>query len=165
MVAKIYPEMNDNFLKEIDAYKGPANIVVTSGGFDPLHIGHVRCIQESAKLIPNSILVVIVNGDGFLVRKKGKPFMCHAERMEIVAALEGVDYVVGWDDGSQTVTGALQQILPDYFTKGGDRDSSKNVPEFDLCEKIGCKVVFNVGGGKIQSSSDLIANSNEDHIS
>jgi D-beta-D-heptose 7-phosphate kinase/D-beta-D-heptose 1-phosphate adenosyltransferase len=158
MVAKVYKEINDDFLKEIDDYRGPADIVATSGGFDPLHIGHVRCIQESSQL-PNSILVVIVNGDGFLVRKKGQPFMCHDERMEIVAALDGVDYVVGWDDGGQTVTGALQLILPNYFTKGGDRDSSKNVPEFDLCEEIGCKVLFNVGGGKIQSSSDLIAKS------
>ena len=83
--------------------------------------------------------------------------MPHDERMEIIAALCGVDYVVGWDDGSQTVTGAIELIRPDIFTKGGDRDSSKNVPEFDMCEKIGCKVVFGVGGGKIQSSSDLIS--------
>jgi len=163
MAAKIFKEITTEFLDEIDDYRGPADIVCTSGGFDPLHIGHVRCIQESAQILA-SILVVIVNGDGFLVRKKGKPFMPHDERMEIIAALEGVDYVVGWDDGSQTVTGALQLILPNYFTKGGDRDSSKNVPEFDLCAEIGCKVVFNVGGGKIQSSSDLIANSNENHI-
>ena len=75
--------------------------------------------------------------------------------MEIVAGIEGVDYVVGWDDGTQTVTGAIDILKPDYFTKGGDRDSAQNVPEFELCEEIGCKVLFNIGGGKIRSSSDL----------
>ena len=118
-----------------------------------LHIGHVRCIQESAKL---GTLIVIVNGDGFLTRKKGKPFMPHDERMDIIASLRGVDYVVGWDDGGQTVTGAIELIRPDYLTKGGDRDSSANVPEFDKCKEIGCEVVFGVGGEKIQSSSNLI---------
>jgi D-beta-D-heptose 7-phosphate kinase/D-beta-D-heptose 1-phosphate adenosyltransferase len=79
-----------------------------------------------------------------------------AERLEIIAGVEGVDYVVPWDDGGQTVVGALEVLRPAIFTKGGDRDSSQNVPEFDLCEKIGCKVLFGVGGGKIQSSSDLV---------
>jgi len=151
---KIYKEINDELQHELDFH---IPIVATSGGFDPLHVGHVRYIQESAKL---GTLIVIVNGDGFLTRKKGKPFMPHDERMEIIAALRGVDYVVGWDDGGQTVTGAIELIRPDYFTKGGDRDSSKNVPEFDKCEEIGCEVVFGVGGGKIQSSSDLIGESN-----
>ena len=73
-----------------------------------------------------------------------------------------VDDVVGWDDGSQTVTGAIEKIKPDYFTKGGDRNNAENVPEFDMCKKIGCEVVFNVGGAKIQSSSDLIANYEND---
>lgn len=153
--------MDDDFFKNLERCRVIWDIVVTSGGFDPLHVGHVRCLQESRgvgkKVGP--ILIVIVNGDGFLERKKGKPFMSHDERMEIIAALSGVDVVVGWDDGSQTVTGAIEKIRPDYFTKGGDRDSSKNVPEFDMCKKVGCEVVFNVGGGKIQSSSDLIENS------
>ncbi len=81
--------------------------------------------------------------------------MPHHERMEIVAGIEGVDYVLGWDDGSQTVTGAIDALRPKFFTKGGDRDSASNVPEFILCEDIGCKVIFGVGGGKIRSSSEL----------
>ena len=140
---------------KVEGYK----IIVTSGGFDPLHIGHVRCIQEAATLDEKGLLVVIVNGDGFLTRKKGKPFMPHQERMEIIDALRGVDYVAGWDDGSQTVTGALQILKPHYFAKGGDRSTAENVPEFDLCNEIGCKVVFGVGGtDKVQSSSNLIKN-------
>ena len=123
-----------------------------------MHVGHLRCLQEStliasARSVP---LVVIVNGDGFLQRKKGYSFMPEMERAEIIAGVRGVDAVVLWDDGSQFVTGALEILRPVVFTKGGDRDSAANVPEFDLCEKIGCKVMFGVGGGKIQSSSDLV---------
>lgn len=139
-------------------------LVLTSGGFDPMHIGHLRCLQESAKIVNDKKyykgkkikFAVVVNGDGFLIRKKGKPFMPEVERVEIIAGVEGVDYVVPWDDGTQTVVGAIDVLQPIAFTKGGDRDSSSNVPEFDLCSEIGCEVIFGVGGGKIQSSSWLI---------
>jgi D-beta-D-heptose 7-phosphate kinase/D-beta-D-heptose 1-phosphate adenosyltransferase len=137
-------------------------LYVTSGGFDPLHVGHLRCIQETSRLAsgedgrPPGIVVVVVNGDGFLERKKNYAFMPHEERMEIIAGIDGVDFVAGWDDGGQTVTGAIEVLQPDYFTKGGDRNTSHNVPEFDLCEDIGCEVLFNVGGGKVQSSSELV---------
>lgn len=132
--------------------------VATSGGFDPMHVGHLRCLQESAiiardKKLP---LVVIVNDDSFLIRKKGYAFMPIDERMEIIQGVAGVDHVVCWTDKGQTVVGALEILKPRAFTKGGDRDAAGNVPEFDLCEKIGCDVIFGVGGGKIQSSSDLV---------
>jgi cytidyltransferase-like protein len=132
--------------------------VATSGGFDPLHVGHLRCIQQSGEIARSSgvPLVVIVNGDGFLQRKKGFAFMPIEERLEIISGIAGVDAVIPWDDGTQFVTGALEILRPIVFTKGGDRDSAQNVPEFDLCEKIGCKVQFGIGGGKIQSSSDLV---------
>ena len=135
-------------------------LIVTSGGFDPMHVGHLRCLIESADLArrsgPKFKLAVIVNSDGFLMRKKGFAFMPESERLEIIAGVRGVDYVVPWDDGGQTVTGALEILQPFAFTKGGDRDAATNVPEFDLCEKMGTRVIFNVGGGKIQSSSDLV---------
>lgn len=138
-------------------------IVATSGGFDPLHVGHVRCIREAANIARTDIsddlgnLVVIVNGDGFLQRKKGYIFMPLKERMEIIAALEGVDFVVPWDDGTQFVTGALEQLMPAYFAKGGDRSTAENVPEFEVCKKIDCEVLFGIGGSdKAQSSSDLV---------
>lgn len=82
--------------------------------------------------------------------------MPEAERLEIIAGVKGVDYVVPWDDGGQTVTEALRILKPFAFTKGGDRDAATNVPEFDLCEEMGTQVIFNVGGGKIQSSSTLV---------
>jgi D-beta-D-heptose 7-phosphate kinase/D-beta-D-heptose 1-phosphate adenosyltransferase len=135
-------------------------LVVTSGGFDPMHVGHLRCLLDSADFVRKvggrTKLAVIVNGDGFLMRKKGYAFMPASERMEIIAGVSGVDYVVLWDDGGQTVTGALAVLKPFAFTKGGDRDAASNVPEFDLCERLGTQVIFNMGGGKIQSSSTLV---------
>jgi len=148
-------------------YKHPAELVnnhsystcvATSGGFDPMHVGHLRCLQESAVIARNMDLplVVIVNDDSFLLRKKGYAFMPIEERMEIIQGVLGVDHVVCWSDTGQTVVGALEILKPKVFTKGGDRDVAANVPEFDLCDSIGCQVIFNVGGGKIQSSSDLV---------
>ncbi len=155
-MCKIYDNIQE-LKRELDRLS--FDIYVTSGGFDPLHVGHLRCIQDGAEMAQRAsdgVLVVIVNDDGFLERKKGYSFMPCEERMEIIAGIEGVDYVVRWDDNSQTVVGALEILEPQYFLKGGDRDNRENVPEFDVCKEIDCKVVFNVGGGKIQSSSKLV---------
>jgi D-beta-D-heptose 7-phosphate kinase/D-beta-D-heptose 1-phosphate adenosyltransferase len=168
MPAKIY-----NDITEVTSWltRTPdRDVYVTSGGFDPMHVGHLRCIQETVNMANDiqkyptknrGIVVVIVNGDGFLLRKKGYSFMPHEERMEIIAGIEGVDYVVGWEDESQTVTGAISILQPNYFTKGGDRGNPEVVPEFKLCKEIGCEVIFNVGGEKIQSSSSLVATANK----
>ena len=156
-MAEIFESVED-LRTRADIYN--ERLIVTSGGFDPMHVGHLRCLIESADLAREiggkTRLAVIVNGDGFLLRKKGYAFMPEAERMEIIAGVKGVDYVVPWDDGGQTVTEALRVLKPFAFTKGGDRDAATNVPEFDLCEEMGTQVIFNVGGGKIQSSSTLV---------
>ena len=156
-MAEIFESVED-LRTRADIYN--ERLIVTSGGFDPMHVGHLRCLIESAYLAREiggkTRLAVIVNGDGFLLRKKGYAFMPEAERMEIIAGVKGVDYVVPWDDGGQTVTEALRVLKPFAFTKGGDRDAATNVPEFDLCEEMGTQVIFNVGGGKIQSSSTLV---------
>ncbi|MFZ6015572.1 MAG: adenylyltransferase/cytidyltransferase family protein [Patescibacteria group bacterium] len=134
--------------------KLPRPLVATSGGFDPLHVGHLRCIREAATL--GKTLIVIVNGDGFLIRKKRYKFMPVEDRMEIIEGIKGVDIVIPWDDGTQFVSGAIELIKPDIFAKGGDRAEPKDIPEWDICERIGCKVMFNIGGGKIRSSSELV---------
>jgi len=156
-MAEIFKDVNELRLQaDVQGEK----LVVTSGGFDPMHVGHLRCLLMSGELTKKlgfkAKLAVIVNGDGFLHRKKGYAFMPLEERMEIIAGIRGVDYVVPWDDVSQTVVGAIEALAPAVFTKGGDRNAAENVPEFDTCRDLGCQVIFGVGGGKIQSSSDLV---------
>lgn len=135
-------------------------IVAVSGGFDPVHIGHVRLFKEARKL--GDKLVVILNNDNWLIKKKGKPFMPEEERKEILLALRDVDEVVltehGPDDPDTSVNRTLMKVKPDIFANGGDR-VKENVPEDLVCNKIGCEMVYNVGGEKIQSSSELIKNS------
>jgi cytidyltransferase-like protein len=143
-------------------------IYMTSGGFDPLHIGHVRCIKATSEKAKNKdlhpwemrgLVVVIVNADSFLIRKKGYAFMPLEERMELVDAIDGVDFVVPWEAEypDQTVIGALEILKPQYFTKGGDRFDASTIPEWDVCQKINCEIITGVGaGGKVQSSSDLV---------
>lgn len=138
-------------------------IYMTSGGFDPLHIGHLRCLQHTAELAEknNGKVVVLVNGDRFLVEKKGKPFMPISERLEIIAGIRGVNFAVEWSDDSQTVDKAIELLKPDFFTKGGDRNDPSSIPEWDTCQKIGCEVILGVGGEKIQSSSWLIKDASD----
>lgn len=130
-------------------------IVATSGGFDPLHIGHVRLFKEARKL--GDKLVVIVNSDEWLIRKKGFVFMPLKQRLEMVMSIKGVDEVMVWDDGTPTVSGALKKLKPNIFAKGGDRVNLDSVPESVICKEIGCKIIFDVGkGGKVESSSWLL---------
>ncbi len=158
---KVYQNI-DQFLKEKEMFKD-SPVYMTSGGFDPLHIGHLRCILGTVDLAEEDggYVVIMVNGDGFLRRKKGKPFMNQEERAEIIAGIRGVDAAIIWDDGTQTVVGAVERLKPNFFTKGGDRAKPEEVAEWNICQKVGCEVLFNVGGGKIQSSSWLIKSSEE----
>jgi len=152
----------DDLLEALIPHQSWGNlpIYVTSGGFDPLHVGHLRCILGTTDRADKDggYVIVIVNGDGFLQRKKGGAFMPEDERAEIIAGLRGVDAALIWDDGGQTVTGAIEKIKPAYFTKGGDRAAPEDIPEWQVCQDVGCKVLFNVGGGKVQSSSWLLRN-------
>ncbi len=127
-------------------------IVAASGGFDPLHAGHVRYLQEAANL--GSKLVVILNSDKFLMDKKGFIFMPFEERKEILEALSCVSEVIECIDEDSTVCATLRKLRPDVFAKGGDR-TLENIPEKVVCEELNIKMIFDVGGGKIQSSSEL----------
>ncbi len=135
-----------------------SKVVVVSGGFDPIHIGHIRMFQEAKKL--GDKLIVIVNNDNWLKMKKGKEFMKEYERKEIIEAIVGVDRVViskhTKNTKDRSVCKELYKIQPDIFANGGDRFAD-NVPEAQLCRKLGIKMVFNIGqGGKVRSSSDLL---------
>lgn len=129
--------------------------VAVSGGFDPVHIGHIRSITEAKKL--GDELVVILTRDDQLIRKKGYCFIPYDERKEIMESIVGVDRVVPNIDDDITSNKSLEYYRPDIFAKGGDR-TEDNMPEIEkvLCEKIGCRIVYGVGGAKIQSSSSLV---------
>jgi len=126
--------------------------VVVSGGFDPIHVGHLRMFQEAAKL---GSLTVVINTDDWLIRKKNYVFMPWEERAEIISAFTYVDNVVSARDEDNTVCGSLRELRPDIFANGGDRGAT-NTPESKVCEELGIEMVYSVGGGKVQSSSDLV---------
>jgi len=130
--------------------------IMLSGGFDPVHIGHVRMIMAASEL---GRVIVVANSDDWLMRKKGYIFMPWDERAEILAAIRGVADVVSVDDTDGTVCEALQRLKPDIFGNGGDR-TNKNTPEMDVCKKLGIKMAWTLGGKKIQSSSELVSDSN-----
>lgn len=135
-------------------------VVAVSGGYDPLHRGHIQLFEEAKKL--GDELVVILNNDNWLKKKKGFVFMSQNERKDIINSLKWVDKVVltGHSSNSKdmSVNAELKKIKPDIFANGGDR-TRKNIPEVAVCNEINCKMVFNVGkDGKIQSSSWLLNN-------
>lgn len=125
-------------------------IVAISGAFDPIHVGHIRYITEAAKL--GDSLVVILNSDEFLLRKKGFVFMPFAERKEILESIKGVDEVIASIDQDQTVSRTLEKLKPDIFAKGGNIAKPEHIPEIDTCGRIGCSVVMNVGGSTLLHS-------------
>jgi cytidyltransferase-like protein len=131
----------------------PYTTVCVSGGFDPVHIGHLRMIQEASKY---GHVVVIVNSDDWLMRKKGYIFMPFQERCEILRGFATTGETTFVDDTDGTVCEALRRIKPDYFANGGDRKTN-NTPEMDVCEELGIEMLWGVGGGKIQSSSTLVS--------
>lgn len=139
-----------------------ATFVVVSGGFDPIHVGHVRMIQEAATL---GKVIAVVNNDNWLLAKKGFAFMPEAERKQIIEAIKGVHAVMLTNhkpgDPDRSVCNELKAIRTLHrrdkiiYCNGGDRNQG-NIPEYGLCEQLGITMAFNVGGGKVQSSSDLV---------
>ncbi len=126
--------------------------VMVSGGFDPIHAGHVRMILAAAEY---GDVIVVANSDSWLERKKGYVFMPWKERAEILDAIKGVVLVSEVDDEDGTVCEAIRRIKPDYFANGGDRKST-NTPEKTLCDSLGIELLWEIGGDKIQSSSELV---------
>ena len=135
-------------------------VSIVSGGFDPLHVGHIELFERAREL--SDELWVILNSDEFLTNKKGKPFMPFDERKKILKSLQVVDVVIPCIDKDQTVCKTLKKLkktlaITDtelFFCNGGDRTSGKNTPEHKLCEEIGIETVYGLGK-KIQSSSWL----------
>ena len=127
--------------------------VMVSGGFDPVHVGHIRMILEASQY---GDVIVIANTDDWLYRKKGFVFMNWDRRAEILNALKGVVLVDSVDDSDGTVCEAIRRLKPTYFANGGDRGKT-NTPEINLCEEIGVELLWGIGGDyKADASSDLV---------
>ena len=146
-------------------------VSLVSGGFDPLHVGHIELFNRARK--KGESLIVILNSDSFLKEKKGKVFMPFEERKIILESLRVVDLVVRSIDVDDTVCKTLEELanlrilLPNgepweklYFCNGGDRTNGANTPEHTTCERLGIEPVYGLGN-KIQSSSSLTAANHE----
>lgn len=136
-------------------------LAIVSGGFDPLHVGHIELMGKAREKADS--LIVIVNNDKFLERKKGKVFMPLNERITIVQTLKPVEVAIECVDNDDTVCETLTWLRAAYrhkfedmiFCNGGDRTSGENTPEHEICLKIGIEPVYGLGK-KIQSSSWLL---------
>lgn len=131
-------------------------VVVCSGGFDPIHSGHIKMLREACLL--GDILVVGVNSDEWLTRKKGRPFMPWSERSEIVRAISYVDDIIEFDDKDNSAIDLLRKVKEKYedfhiiFANGGDR-TANNIPEMVV---DGIEFVFGIGGENKANSSSWI---------
>ena len=131
-------------------------IGLITGGFDPLHSGHVRYIRSASVMC--DLLVVGVNSDGWLTRKKGRPFMPWSERAAVIKALQGVNHVIDFDDSDGSARDAIRKVkamFPGHklrFMNGGDRNMG-NIPEMT---ESGVEFHFSVGGENKANSSSWI---------
>lgn len=136
-------------------------IVLATGGFDPIHSGHINYLNDAKKL--GNILYVGVNSDAWLARKKGKHFMNWEERAIIVSNLKSVDYVIPFEDFDGTAKDAIRLVRKNHpqdkiiFVNGGDR-TKENIPEMDIIDN-NLEFVFAVGGDMKQNSSSWILKS------
>lgn len=133
-------------------------IVLVTGGFDPVHSGHIEYFKDARRL--GDMLIVGINSDEWLVRKKGRPFMSWTERNVIVSNLEIVDATLKFDDADDSAKDAIAKVREIYptaeilFANGGDR-TDKNIPEMDIND-ANVKFVFGVGGVDKRNSSSWI---------
>ena len=133
-------------------------VVIVSGGFDPIHSGHIEHFKEAKKL--GDILIVGLNSDEWLTRKKGKPFMPIEERMAVIRELRMVDSAVAFNDDNNSSIDLINKALVLFddvlFANGGDR-TQDNIPEIDEFDKDPrVQFAFGVGGSHKQNSSSLI---------
>lgn len=146
--------------------KKTPKVVMVSGGFDPIHPGHIRLFKEAKKL--GDKLVVVINNDHWISRKKVHGFMSAKDRAEVISSFRDVDQVIiskhRKNTKNMSVSRELSEIKPHIFANGGDRNekdaknpNSSLFKDIKLCKKLGIKQIFNVGrGGKIRSSSELL---------
>lgn len=134
--------------------------VIVSGYFNPLHGGHLDMIESAARL--GESLIVIVNNDAQQLLKKGKIILDEKNRLRLMRALKGVDLVVLSIDNEPSVIKTLEMIATQHpgdeliFANGGDRNSTADIPEAEVCKQYGIEMVFGVGGDTKADSSTRI---------
>ncbi len=126
-------------------------LVVASGYFDPLHVGHIEYLELAKKL--GDKLIVIINNDIQAQIKKSRSFMNEQDRMKIISSLTCVDEVFLSIDTDKTQCKSLEFLKPTIFANGGDRNNNE-IPESGVCKKLNIKIIDGLGN-KIRSSSDF----------
>ena len=136
------------------------DIILVSGGFDPIHSGHINLIEDASKY---GDVVVLLNSDAWLIQKKGKEFLPYKEREMIMNALKSVIDVIAFDDSDKTCIDGIRKAIEKYpnrkikFANGGDRnDNTTPLPEKVYCEQNKVKVLWGIGGDNKANSSSWI---------
>ena len=136
-----------------------AKYYIVSGGFDPIHEGHIAMIVASAK--QSDGVIVLANSDDWLRRKKGKNFYTFKTRCAILQNLKGVIDVLDMDDSDNSACDGIRKARQKYpndelvFANGGDR-TKDNIPEMPTCKECNVDIVFGVGGENKANSSSWI---------
>ena len=134
------------------------NIILVSGGFDPIHSGHIKLIEEAST---HGNVIVLLNSDLWLRKKKGKEFLPFNEREIIMSALRHVVDVISFDDSDKTCINGIKKTILKYpkhsikFANGGDR-SNETTPETIFCDDNDVETLWNIGGNNKSNSSSWI---------
>ena len=134
------------------------DIILVSGGFDPIHSGHIKLINDANKY---GDVVVLLNSDEWLQNKKGKEFLPFSEMKIIMQNIKGVIDVIEFDDSDKTCVNGIQKAKSLFknnlikFANGGDRKNN-TTPEKDYCDKNNIETLFGIGGNKSNSSSWIL---------
>ena len=135
-----------------------SDIILVSGGFDPIHSGHIKLINDANKY---GDVVVLLNSDEWLQNKKGKEFLPFSERKIIMQNIKGVIDVIEFDDSDKTCVDGIQKAKSLFknnlikFANGGDRNNN-TTPETDYCDKNNIETLFEIGGNNKSNSSSWI---------
>ena len=139
------------------------DFAIVSGGFDPVHVGHLRMFQDASKLANK--VVILLNNDDWLIKKKGKPFMNQKHRKEILEEFKSITDVIIQKSSEKSSSLAIKEFALQNKNKkicycnGGDRSDIKNILEVSVCKEFNIDLEFGVGGEKkIESSSQLSKN-------